>query len=248
MALIYREIGWVSPRLSSALSMLRTGWALFIFRSASGMYQTANAFIFGLFAPPVLVSFYSGAEKIARVILSSIFPITQAVYPRMGHLLVSNPERGARLARLSFAVMLTIGLVLGAAIFLAAPILQRLVLGAGYERAVPVMRVLSLMVPLIALSDVFGVQWMLPLGLDRQAGAIIIGAGLLNIGLAAILAPRFGPVGMAWSVIAAETFVTFGAYIILRLRGLDPLSRKTGDAVRVIPTKEESAFEDITDE
>jgi PST family polysaccharide transporter len=112
---------------------------------------------------------------------------------------------------------------MGLLIFVGAPILVRLLLGPGFENAVVVLRILALLPPLVALSNVLGIQWMLALRLDRLVNAIVISACVLNISLALILVPRYLHVGMAVAVVASEALVAFGLYTVLRVRHLDPL-------------------------
>jgi PST family polysaccharide transporter len=97
------------------------------------------------------------------------------------------------------------------------------VLGPGFDSAVVVLRILALLPPLIAISNVLGIQWMLALGLDRLVNTIVISACVLNVGLALILVPRYQQVGMATAVVASEALVAFGLYAVLRIRNLDPL-------------------------
>ena len=119
---------------------------------------------------------------------------------------------------------------MGLLIFLLAPFLVRTVLGEEYIPATAVLRVFALLPPLIALSAALGIQWMLPLRLERLFNAITLGGGLLNLGLALVLAPLYAHVGMACAVVAAELFVTIGMYTVLRWRGLDPLRRVSAPA------------------
>lgn len=222
--LTYREIPARIPKWHSTWGALRMGWSMFLFRGSVSLYTAGNAFILGLFVSPVWVGYYAGAEKISRAFLNLLNPISQALYPRLSHLVYHARDRAVRLARVSIAVMGCGGVLLGGFIFVLAPLLVRIILGAGYGHAVPVLRILALLPPLIATSNVFGIQWMLPLGMDRAFNTIIIGAGLINIGLAIALAPQHLASGMAWSVITAETFVTGSIYVLLRWKRLDPLT------------------------
>jgi PST family polysaccharide transporter len=97
-------------------------------------------------------------------------------------------------------------------------------LGPGYESAVPVMRVLALLLPAIAVSTVLGMQWMLPLGMDAVYNKIIISAGVLNLLLASLLARRWQQMGMAWSVVLSEYLVTIAVCIVLVRRRISPFS------------------------
>jgi PST family polysaccharide transporter len=199
---------------------------MFLFRSTVCLYTTANSVILGAFVSPVLVGYYNGAEKIAKVCLGLLSPISQAVYPRMGYVAKQSPGKGARLVRFSLAVMGGGGVLVAAVLWVSAPVAQRIVLGRGYEGAVPVIRVLAVLVPSIAVSNVLGAQWMLPLGMDRVFNRIILAAGLVNVGLALVLAPRLGPVGMALAVVAAEAFVTIAQFCVLRLKSMDPFNAR----------------------
>jgi PST family polysaccharide transporter len=188
---------------------------MFFFRSAVSLYTTANAFILGLFVPPAQVGFYGGAEKIAKAILAMLNPASQALYPRMNSLIARDSKRATQLARGTLMFFGVVGVSLGVMVAGAAPLLIRVLLGPAYEPAIPILRVLAILIPVIALSNVLGIQWMLPLGLDSIFNAIIFSAGFVNICLAVLFAPRFGPIGMAWAVVLSELFVTASMFVLL---------------------------------
>ncbi len=200
------------------------GWSLFLFRGSVSLYTTGNAFILGLFVSPLWVGYYAGAEKISKAFLGLLNPVSQALYPRLTHLVYHARARAVTLARIAIAAMGTGGTALGVLVFVSAPLLVRMILGPGYDQAVPVLRILALLPPLIALSTVYGVQWMLPLGMEGPFNKIILLAGGINVGLAVILAPSYLAVGMACAVVTAETFVTIAIYLLVRRRKLDPLN------------------------
>ncbi len=39
---------------------------MFLFRGAESSYQLGTAFLLGIFAPPIIVGYYSGAERIVK--------------------------------------------------------------------------------------------------------------------------------------------------------------------------------------
>jgi PST family polysaccharide transporter len=98
----------------------------------------------------------------------------------------------------------------------------RLLLGKGFSNSIPVLRLLSILPALIAVSNVLGIQWMLPLRLDKEFNTIILSAGALNLILALLLTPRYHQMGMAVSVVFAEMLVTVSIVLFLRRRKLDP--------------------------
>jgi PST family polysaccharide transporter len=224
MAVAYRQVGFRRPTARLTWRTLRLGWSVFMLTGALSFYTIGNGFILGLFGPSVVVAYYMGAERICKVFGSMLTPISQAVYPRTSHLAVHARGEAARLARNSLFVMVGAALVMGAFLYLAAPLLVHVLLGPGFENAVVVLRILSILPPLIAASNVLGIQWGLALGLDRLVNLVMVGAGVLNVALAFVLVPHLYHVGMALSVVLSEAFVAAGLYLMLRLKHLDPIS------------------------
>lgn len=232
LILAYREVPVRLPNVSLSLDALRLGWTMFLFRSAVSLYTVGNTFILGLFVQPQIVGYYAGAEKISKAFLGLLGPITQAIYPRMSQIVRHSRKEAARLARIGIVAVGFGGVLIGLVVFAASPLLVRILLGEGFGPAVQVLRVLALLPPLIAISNVLGIQWMLPLGLDRPFNIIILGAGLINIVLAVILAPRYAHIGMAWAVVLSEVFATGSMYMFLRSRSIDPFTYMSAQGKR----------------
>jgi len=223
-AVAYREVPFRMPTWSTTWEALHMGWSMFLFRTSVSLYTVGNAFILGLFVPPQFVGFYAGAEKISRAVLSLLNPVNRTLFPRLSRLIRESRARAVRLARISLIVTGLGGAAMGIMILIFAPLLVRIILGHAYAPAVPVLRVLALLPPLIALSGILGIQWMVPLGLDKAFNSIIVIAGVVNMGLAVVLAPSMKAEGMAWAVVSAEAFVTLAMFFHLRWRRLDPIS------------------------
>jgi PST family polysaccharide transporter len=149
-------------------------------------------------------------------------PVNQALYPRLSHLAVHNPKEGSQLLKINALLVGGGGLLLGVGVFFAAPLLVRILLGREMAPAVPVLRFLAVLPPLIGMNTVLSTQWMAPLGMDSTLNRIICGAGLLNILLACTLAPAYRQMGMAFAVVCAELFIGLTAIAILARRGNRP--------------------------
>jgi PST family polysaccharide transporter len=225
-ALVYREIPFRLPTLGRVSDTLRMGWSMFLFRGSMSLYSAGNAFILGLFASPAAVGFYAGAEKLARALMGMLAPIHQSLYPRISHLVQNNRPAADRLARSSMFLMSSTGVVLSLAAFLTAPWAVPLILGKGFMASIPVLQLMAALPLLDALGTMFGVLWMVPLGMDRQFNRVILAGGVLNLVLAMVLAPRFAQLGMAAAVVATEVFVVLTLYATLHRKRLTPLAAK----------------------
>lgn len=205
---IIRNIPVKVPSFSGSIVALREGWSLFIFRSVTSLYTSANTFLLGVFAVPVTVGYYGGAEKVQRTLQNLLNPLAQALYPRMSYLSAHDPCNAYQLMRRSLIVMGGFGLILGGVLAFTARWLLPLILGPGYEQSVLVAQILAIVLPFVAVSNVLGVQWMVTQHMDAAFTRIIIIAAALNLLLVVLLVPRFGAVGMASIVSAVEVFVT----------------------------------------
>jgi PST family polysaccharide transporter len=224
--LAYREVSLRFPSPILAWKVLRTGWSMFVFKSSSSLYVGGNALVLGLLAPPQFVGYFVGAEKIVNAFFSLLEPVSQTLYPRLSHLVHHARAEADRLVRFAILFMSVSGLLMGILIFLLAPLLVRVLLGDDFGPAVPVLQVMALIPALGGLSYALHIQWMLPLRWDRLFATLIMGTGLLNIALALVLAPRYFALGMAWSLVASELFLTVATiYVWLRWQGSTPEQR-----------------------
>lgn len=163
-------------------------------------------------------------------------PISQALFLRISSL-ASHRHQEARVQAYAATLLMALaGLSLGACLFFGAPILVRLILGEGFSPSVTALRLLPVLPPLAAFSNAFGIQWMLPLGLDREFNAILIAAGTGAALLALLVAPAYGLLGAAPVAVASEGFVTGATFAVLRSRGLDLLNRRSSPH-RVTPAQ-----------
>lgn len=205
---MYRRISFCRPTLEKSLEALKSGWSIFMSRSAASLYTMANTLILGFFVASDAVAYYGGAERVVLAVFGLMMPLFQALYPRMSHLAATNRGRAASAIKYSLVLFGSIGLILGIVLIAAAPLIVRLLLGPSYKPAIGIMRVASISMPFGAISNILGIQWMLPFGMDREFNRIAISAGILNVILAVSLSAWFGAMGTAWAVVVSQAFIT----------------------------------------
>jgi PST family polysaccharide transporter len=222
--MIFRKYSLRSPQWNDALRMLREGFAMFVFRSSHNLYVLGNAFVLGLFAPASDVGYYAGAEKLNSAAVGLLSPLSTALYPRAVNLAKTALGRAARLTVVSTYVVLAASCVLALTMWFGAHEMISLVLGSKYRPAENVLKLLALRAPLVAWTNVLGFQWLLALGLETPFQRVTLAALVLNLVLAACLAPRFTYEGMSWAVLISQLVVAVGIFIVLQRRGLNPFS------------------------
>lgn len=206
------------------LSELREGGALFLSAGAISLYAGGNSFILGLLADNRAVGYYSAAEKLVKIIVSAYDPISQSLFPKFNRLAAISKEKSMLWAGKLLKFTSVFGLLVSISTFCGAKPIAAIVLGPSYVASVLMIRILAALPFLIAVSNVLGVQIMIPFRHDRVLGCIVFAAGLLNIVLALLLVPRLGAAGMATSVLVSETFVTTAYFAFVAYAGLNPLT------------------------
>lgn len=205
-------------RRSEVVATLRENWHTFQFRGVQALTTTSSVVILGIVSPAGVQAFGS-AERIVRNCLGLLGPISAAGMPRISRLMGTDAAAAGKVARLSFAVMVGFGSVAGAAIFLLAPAIVWLLLGADYEFVTPVLRTISLVLPFAAASNMLGVQWMLPLGLDRTLVKATLIAGILNVIGCAVLGSLYSAMGVAVTMVAVEAVLLLSIAVALLRAG-----------------------------
>jgi len=220
LGLARADLAMSSWSIAESKEALRRGFPLFQTRIASNLYTTGGVFILGLLTTPSVIGIYAGAEKIVKAATVVLLePLNRAIFPRQSYLLANDPVKAVQLLRIGFVVAFGGGMLLMGVLWIGAPLLVRYILGDGFSTAIPVLRILSLFAPIVAVSSVLGQQWLLPQGGDRPYSLTIWGAAVLNICLIILLVPRLEQAGMAWAVVSTELFVSVCFTLILLKKG-----------------------------
>jgi PST family polysaccharide transporter len=211
------------PSWLEVWNALVEGWMLFLSMASVGLYTAGNPFILGLFADHTVVGYYSAAEKIVKGALGLVGPISQAAYPRFSKMASESKTQALKWGRAMLLVMSSLGLALSMALFVWAPTIVAVLLGATYRPSTEVIRTLAPIVFLISTATVWSTLMLIPFGHDRAVTTILVIAGAINLIAAFLLIPQHQEIGMAVAVLLSEGFVTIASLVYSLHRGLNPL-------------------------
>ncbi len=220
---ILREYKLDWPRLRLSLRYLSLGKDLFIFRLVVSLYTAANPLILGFFAPPTIVGVFSGAEKIVNAAhVGMVMPFNGVVYPKISNLWGKDRREAARFWRQMAFALSMLGLLSTLVLYLLAPTLVYVLLGPGYSDSSILLRVLSMELPFVVVFNIFGVQWMLPLGRDKPFNRIVMLAGVFNLVAGSFAAFFFGARGISQATVLAHAFSAVSVFVYLATQDLLP--------------------------
>jgi PST family polysaccharide transporter len=211
------------PTKAEIADTLRDGWHLFVSTAATTFYTNSNVFLVGMFAGNVQAGYFSAAEKIVRGMQGLLGPITQAIYPHVNSLAGSSRELALAFLRKSFIWIGVFSFIPSFLLFLFAQPVSRLILGSTAVDVTVTFRWMAMLPFVIAISNVLGIQTMIPFGFERQLSRIYLFAGLGSLVLSISLIRHYGALGAAISVLTVELVIVFCMWESLRTRGVNVL-------------------------
>jgi len=220
------NISFKIPGLITINHQLKEGWYIFISTIAISLYTNFNTFILGLFTNNTIVGYYSAAEKIVKAVQGLLSPISQTIYPYISKLVKESKERGLKFIQKVAFLIGGISFLLSLSLFIFADLIVKLLLGNQYTESVIVLKILSFLPFIIALSNIFGIQTMLTFNYKRAFSKILVIASIINILLAFILVPIYQHIGISFAVLISEIFVTVSMFIYLQKKGIKVLEGK----------------------
>ncbi|MEO1785334.1 flippase [Thermodesulfobium sp. 4217-1] len=216
--IIFRNFGvkFILPSFENIKYHLKEGWHIFISTVAISLYTISNTFILGLFTNNTIVGYYSAAEKIIKAVQGLLGPVSQTIYPYVSRLANQSKEIAIMFIKKITILIGSVTFILSLGIFIFANLIVKILFGNQYIESVVILRILSFLPFIIALSNIFGIQTMLTFGYKKAFSRILILASAINIILSIILIPIYQANGTAFSVLISEIFVTATMFIYLQ--------------------------------
>jgi polysaccharide transporter, PST family len=211
------------PANAEMMDTLRDGWHLFVSTAATTFYTNSNVFLVGIFAGNVQAGYFSAAEKIVRGMQGLLGPVTQAIYPHVNSLAGSSRDLALAFLRKSFIWIGVFSFIPSFLLFLFAQPVSRLILGSTTGDVSEIFRWMAMLPFVVAISNVLGIQTMIPFGLERQLSRIYFFAGVASLAFSILLIRHYGALGAAISVLTVELVIVFCMWESLRTRGLNVL-------------------------
>lgn len=188
------------------------------------LYTTTNTIILGLVQTNKDVAFYTAGWKLIMIMQTFVsLPLRLSLFPFIGESFGKSKADGiAKVSQLiPFITIFTA--VSGALIWVLAPWMIQMFYGSEFGEAATVLRILCFVPLILALGDLFGIQTMINLKMDKQFFNItLLGAGVGLI-LNYFLSRQSGATGTAWAWLLTEIFITSCMWIFLCSRKIQLL-------------------------
>lgn len=216
--IIWRDYSTVlcKPTFAQIETELKEAWPIFASNIAINLYTASNVVFLGLLTNNTVVGYFSGAKKIIDNITQLFSPVSQAIYPYISKKVTESRDAAVVFLKKVVTAFGGITFVMSLFILICAPWIVKLLLGSGYEQSIILLRVMSFLPFLIALSNVFGIQTMLTFGMQKEFSRIIMTAAVFNTCLVLPMIYFYEGLGVCVSISLTECFVTCYMFVSLR--------------------------------
>lgn len=184
---------------------------------ATTIYTNLDNVMLGFIKGDTEVGYYSAAVKIKMILVSLVTSASAVLLPRASYYVdkkMYNEFYRIIKKTMSFIILIAVPFATYFIIFAEDSIL--FLSGKDYAGAIIPMQIIMPTLLLIGITNVTGIQMMVPLGLEKQVlYSEIIGA-IVDLLLNCICIPRFGASGAAFGTLIAEVMVLLYQSIAIR--------------------------------
>lgn len=221
------RLKFIRISIREILQLLNKEAMVFLSLILINLYTTTNIIILGLYQNPDKVGFYIGGQKLIIVIYSVIsLPLSHALFPFIGKAFADNYQKGLILVQKIIPLIILLTGSMGILMLIFGPWALRIFYGSEFEPSVLVFQLLVFTPMFIAMGNIFGIQIMLNLKLDKLFFKITLTAAILSVLANFLLVQQFGYIGTAFNWLLTEIFIAATMFIVLKAKGINPVDLK----------------------
>ncbi len=200
------RLGAAEP--SESLRLLRESWPLMLRLFAIAIYMRLDQVLIGQILGDAQVGVYAAAARVSEVWYLALTAATQATAPRFAALRAQDPRLYEQRLVLVMRILFRGSVLVGAVISLAAPWIIRLLYGAPFAGATPVL-VLHVWAGVFVAIGLVASTWLVNERLVHYGLMQAVAGAVVSVVINLVLIPRIGIIGAAWAALCSYAVSAF---------------------------------------
>lgn len=175
---------------------------------AATIYTNLDTVMLGFMKTDTDVGYYNASVKIKSILVSVVTSLGTVLLPRASYYVEQNNlEEFYRISKkaLNFIFVIAIPIVVYFILFAEEGVY--FLSGKAYMGSILPMRIIMPTVLFIGITNILGIQMMVPLGREKQVLHSEIAGAIVDLVLNTIFIPKYGAAGAALGTVAAEMAV-----------------------------------------
>ena len=208
----------ISPKKLRPFRDVRVVWSLFIPTIAIQIYTVLDKTMIGIITGSSFENgYYEQAIKISKMLLAVVTALGTVMVPRIGyHFGKKEIEEIRRLMYRGYRFVWFLGIPMCLGLILVSGNFIPWFLGPGYDRVIPLLCILSLLILAIGISNVTGTQYLIPTKRQNLFTYTVVVGACVNFCLNFILIHFMQAIGAAIASVAAESVIAIVQLIKVR--------------------------------
>lgn len=215
---IRRNIGKIQWKQLEFKRHVKPTLIMFLPQIATSMYTMLDKPMIGLLTgDDSQVAYYEQAQKILKVALAVPTSLGTVMLPRIANMFATQSMdniKAQMYKSFKFIMMITLPLCFG--IIGVAEDFVPWFFGEGYDQVVPNMVGAAPIIISIGLSNIIGVQYLLPTKRQKEYTISVLCGTVVNLMMNLVMIPRLQSVGATIATVMAETAVTLMQIFFIR--------------------------------
>lgn len=175
---------------------------------ATTIYTNLDVVMLGFLTNDIQMGYYDAAVKIKMLLVAVVSSLGSVLLPRVSYYLsqgMTDEFKRITSRALNCILLLAVPLAIYSMLF-AKPIIS-LISGKAFLEAIPIMQVLMPTIIFIGMTNIMGIQMLVPLGKENWVLYSEILGACVNIAINTILIPKYAAYGAAVGTLIAELCV-----------------------------------------
>lgn len=173
------------------------------------LYTMLDTTMLGAMCKDINVGYYTYAMRLVKVLMSAITAIAAVILPRLSFYYEKGYiDKCTDIASNVLNILLLLCIPCSVGIYLVAPQIMPLFFGHTFIPAVPTLQIASILICIIAMSNLFGTQILLTFGQEKKLLICTLAGAVTNIILNSFLIPKYLQNGAAIASVISEILVT----------------------------------------
>lgn len=196
---------------------IRPIFTLFMLTAATMIYTSLDSVMLGFISGDEQVGYYNAATKLKSILVSFVTALGVVLLPRLSNCLSNNDYFQFNiLIKKSFNFVLITSLPLTVYSILEAENCINFLAGSGYHQAILSMQYISPSIIFIGLSNIIGIQILIPTGKENLTVLSTVIGAVVNLILNTLLIYYFAASGAALATTIAELSVLLVQIWVIR--------------------------------
>ena len=192
----------------SFLPHIKVALVFFAMSVATTVYTNLDVLMLRFMQDDAAVGYYDNAVKVKLILVSLVTSLGTVLLPRLSYY-VKKGEKTEFIKVLDKALrfVVYISVPLTAFFILCARETVLVLAGRAFLPSVASMRIIMPTVLLIGITNILGIQVLVPTGQEKKVTLSVTAGGVVDLILNAVLIPKLGAAGAALGTLAAELAV-----------------------------------------